>query len=429
MSIKIERNSQTLLGIKILLVVSASFLLYLVANFYYLRWASYNDIKNGLEQTDARIKGDLVYKNGKWDTSAYDNDLLIQQNNPLYIITTNGFVIDRESPINGLLNTSNFQYSSSFTDPKTVTSPSSEQWRMYSEPIIKNKTIKGVVTVGYLQPDPEATKDIDNKLRNAASTIVSKIKMNGDTLEVSNVDARNININISYEIVDKFNRSLASVGGVPSYIDTSYLPELLKGKSAVVTDSITGASFATLAVPILDKTNNPVGMVVSGYPLKQVNDDLAKQLLFSISSGAVVIVFMLFLLGYLIRKDLRKFAHQLNETISNTLPLMPKNITLTFNKENSKITFADKLLKVPYDSNQYYVCKVLFSNTKKRWENDEIVEKIFPEVGFEEVNKYWRKVYDAIRGLNEKSQQEFGFDIVIFEAKTCRINPNLPSVE
>jgi len=180
-------------------------------------------------------------------------------------------------------------------------------------------------------------------------------------------------------------------------------------------------------MPFTDSSQNIVGVVANGYPLTQINNYLHNQFVFSMGSGLIVIILMLILLSYLLRNELAKLIKQISENLTKKFPLSQKDSALRFDKDNSVIYFTEQSLKIPYDSIQYGVCKVLFSNLKKRWENDEIVGKVFPDVGFEDAGKYWRKIYDAIGAINEKSQQAFGFDIVLFEAKTCRINPNMPS--
>lgn len=429
MNLRIKLNSETALLAKILFIVGTSFLAYLIVNFLFIRWASYGSIKNNLKQINTRIIKDLIYRNGKWDTSFYVNDDNISQENPLYIITTDGFIIDREKPINGFLDTANFQYSSSFTTPSTIITPAGEQWRMYSKAISQNGTQSGSIVVGYYQPELSALTDIDNQLQKSADIILGRIKIMGGTLDVGNIDTRNINIKISYEIVDKYNRTFSSVGGLPSFIDKSYLPDVLRSEYSTVIDKKTNTAYLIFTMPFIDSSQNIVAVIVNGYSLAQINNYLHNQLVFSMGSGLVVIILMLVLLSYLLRSELIKIIKQISENLAKTFPFSQKDSTLRFDKDNSVIYFTEQAIKIPYNSIQYGVCKVLFSNLKKRWENDEIVEKVFPEVGFEETGKYWRKVYDAIGAINEKSQQVFGFDIVLFEAKTCRINPNMPSTQ
>jgi DNA-binding response OmpR family regulator len=75
----------------------------------------------------------------------------------------------------------------------------------------------------------------------------------------------------------------------------------------------------------------------------------------------------------------------------------------------------EQIIQIPYASNQYYIMTALFSNPKKRWEQDEILEK-FGEVESEEG---WRKVYDAHLAINRK----VGFKLIDYRDKLFRINP------
>lgn len=320
LKIHITKTSEITFSTKTLVVFVVSFLFYLLANDFYLSWSSYNQIQQSLRENTDRIIKDLVFKDGKWDTSAYVNDDQTIQDKPLYIITSDGFIIDRIKPINGFLDTSDFKFSSSFQSPQIITTSVNEQWRMYSKIIINGNKKLGTIIVGYYQPEVTAIKDIDNQLIGAANTILSEIKLNGDKVDTSNVDIKQVSVKLSVEVVDTFNHALISVGGTPAYIDRSYIADETAEKYRTVSDSKTGEQFRIYSKPIFDSSKNLIGIVVSGDSLKQVNNDLRNQLIFLTVSGVVVIIFVSLLLVFVFQRQLAYFIKKPQEVLTGTSP-------------------------------------------------------------------------------------------------------------
>ncbi len=437
-----KSTPQTLLSIKILSIVGFCFLVYLITNLLYLRFVSYSDVQKILKDQNNKIVSDLVYREGKWNTTGYNNDYKIPFNNPLYIITTDGFVIDRESPITGFLDTSDFTYSSSFQQPQTVTTPANEIWRMFSKVITSKSGVPiGNILVGYYQPDLKAFEDVDNQLTNGAVIIASQIKINGDTLDTSSVDVREVSVFLSFEIVDRFNHALKSVGGIPAHIDRSYLPTILKTQYQTVTNARTGEQFLVYFTPFVE-SKNPVGVIVSGYPLQQVNKDLQNQLVFSVGSGAVVIVILIILLGFLLQRNIASLLKKAGEAAQKVLYVSHRAGAFGFDQDTGLIYLGDKKMEVPVKTKQYYICKVLFSKPNKNWENDEIIDRLSStgilegstaetadmygsKLEEKDMRKKAKMISDAIRLVNEKAKQVFGYEVVLLQGKTYRINPNI----
>jgi len=432
-----QANSKyTKLTVKVLFVVGIFFLLYLVVNYLYLRWALNKDIISGLARTDDKIVSDLAYKNGRWDTSSYVNDNQISQTNPLYVITTDGFIIDREQPISGLLDTSDFKFNSSFPKPTTITSPAGEEWRIYSNGIMKDDTVVGAVTVGYYEPEQSALADIDRQLVSAADTISSQVIISSNGIDTSKITAKNVNIKVSYEIVDKFNHALQSVGGLPSYIDRSYVSEWLMEKYTTVKEQNTGALFLVYSKPILDVSKTPIGIVVAGFPLAQINNTLQKQLIFSSVSGVIDVLTMCILLVYLLRKEISALIEKASRVVQKTFYVSQRSGSFGFDKDTGIVYLTERKMEIPVKSKQYYICKLMFSKPNKNWENDEIMDKLPPEILEVEagdmydnpdtdiIRKRARMIYDSIRLLNEKSNKFFGLNLILLQGGTYRINPN-----
>ena len=435
---KNDRSPETVLLTKTLLLVGFSFLFFLIINLLYIHWASYHDVKESLKQTSDRIAADLVLKNAGWDTSTYVNDNTLPQNLPIYLFSTYGFIIDRENPISGFLDTSNFQTSSSFILPSTVVTPANESWRLYSRPIIKNNNVVGVVTVGYYQPEESALPQIDANLLSTAEALAAKVGITDKGLDAKSIDERSVSIKLSFEIVDTFNRTVKSVGGLPSYIDQSYLADLQRQQFKSVIDTVTGDSYLVSVRPLYDDNKVIAGVLVNGYPLRDVQRNFRNQLIFSVGSGLLVVILLIIALGYLIRKELRRLIQETREMVQNILPISTKGMGLVFDKDMGIISLGDKKLDVPIRTKQYYICKVLFSKPNKTWENDEIIDKLPPEAieieagdtyefdpGDNTDQKRARMIYDAIRSLNEKGKPLFGSDVILLRGGTYRVNPSI----
>src|SRR5581483_9497719 len=90
--------------------------------YIFIREFILSQTKKQLNEFTHRVVSDLSYKNGTFDTSLYTADPKTPHPNgssgftsPLYIITTNGFVIERTHPINGFLDASDYKKSLSFS--------------------------------------------------------------------------------------------------------------------------------------------------------------------------------------------------------------------------------------------------------------------------------------------------------------------------
>lgn len=441
-NINIKRTPQTLLSVKILSIVGFSFLLYLIVNLIYLRSASYRDVQTILKNQNDRIINDLIYKNGKWDTSEYVNDYQIAFNNPLYIITTDGFTIERETPIKGFLDTSDFKYSSSFSNPQTVTTPDNAVWRRYSRYILnKEGSAIGTVSIGYYQPNLNSLVDVDKMLTSNTDTIISQIKVKGNNLDVSSVDSRKVSVFLSFEIVDSVNNALISEGGLPAYIDRSYIPAQLNQQYKIVADSATAEKYIVYTSPF-KVANNTIAIIASGYPLKQVDKDFQNQFIFSATTGAIDIIILIIFLGFLLQREITFLLKKASEAAQKVFYVSHRGGAFGFDQDTGLIYLGDKKMEVPVKTKQYYICKVLFSKPNKNWENDEIVDRLSStgilegstaetadtydaELDVDEMKKKARAIYDAVRLLNEKAKHVFGYEVVLLQGKTYRINPNI----
>lgn len=404
---------------KVFIVIGILFIFYLFANYFYVRNSSINEVKSFLKENSLKIIEDLKYENGQWDTSIYVADPEIAIDNPVYIFTAEGFLIDRINPITGFLDTSDFEYALSFESPQTFTSPIDELWRIYSKPIERNGEIQGAILVAFFEPKLSALKEVDEEILESTRKIDSKIEFKDGKLDLAKLEEKEISFNVSFEVVDKFNKAIKSLGGGPAYIDRSFVQSALKTPEVQIKDERTGEPFIVLTRPILGPNNSLIGVISVGRSLQPINDVLRNQILFSAISGNIILFFMILFSLYLYGREIPAILKQRLNELREPKPLSFE--TISFNVAESCIQLDDEKVEIPSDTNQYYLCKALFSSPKKKWEHDELLEK-FGE-GFGEGN--WRKVYDSAMVINRKVREKIGIDLIVYKSKVYKINPEI----
>lgn len=398
-----------------------TFLLYLFINYVIIYSLSINDIKVYLQSASANLVSDFDYKSGQWNTDKYLSDINTPTEVPLYIFSIDGFLMDRLNLIHGFLDTSNFDYASSFTDPKTITSPVGESWRLYSYFIKRDSKEKGVVLVAYFDPRGISEKEIDATLRQSAVNIDSAIQMNGQTLDISRVRLKDIDPNVSVEVVDTFNRSLVSYGGSPAYIDKSYIQDALSQKGyRTVQDKKTNVSYLVYTNPMVSN-NQTLGVVIVGKGLDQLEKTLGYQLWFSLIAGVFAILLFIIIVVYLYRHDISDIVQERLINLANPAP--PDIQSIIFNKEKGFIIVnKDIQISIPTNSHQYDICLKLFQSPNKKFDTLDLGEA----TGDQKTGKSdARMVYDAILSINEKVRKILRKQLIRRKDHLYCINPEL----
>lgn len=97
-----------------------------------------------------------------------------------------------------------------------------------------------------------------------------------------------------------------------------------------------------------------------------------------------------------------------------------KVVNPMFDFVKSEIHFAGKVIKISKGSNEYHVCRAVFSDPTKDWSWDEIVEKW----GENPEMKKWQVIYNAAKQVNTKVAIETGIkDLLRVTTKTTSVNP------
>ncbi len=123
----ILRQSRLRLFLTVFSFFVVLFLAQVVLGYFFIRQTVQNQMERRLATLSARIENDLVFQNGVWDTTKYDADPLTPFPTgssgfatPLYIITSDGYVIDRRNAIPGILDSADFEHALQFVQPTTI---------------------------------------------------------------------------------------------------------------------------------------------------------------------------------------------------------------------------------------------------------------------------------------------------------------------
>src|ERR1041385_8861837 len=279
-------------------LIGACLLIY----FFYI-----TQTQSSLDTLTQRVESDIKYKNGAWDTTEYDADPSVPGRFRLYVISTDGFVVDRWRPIAGFLDNSDFKHLIIYTSPQTVHTITNQNWRVYSKPLKdKFSNTIGLINVAFYNTylkDAETLQIIDAKLENTAQTIEKKIVIHGQAINVDNLDIRSIPFDIPFQIVDQYNTVLMkdsntnTMGRIPSFIDPSYLNDMLQNDSVrKIPNKKHTDVFLIKSHPLLDSNNNPYGIVVVATTIGIMYDLIN---IYAVSS-IIVGVLLMFLFGFFV---------------------------------------------------------------------------------------------------------------------------------
>lgn len=413
--------------IKVILRLSGIFLtafvLYLAASYFIIRSFSLHDIKQYLKDTATSMSEDFEYSNGVWNTDRYLSDPTTPSETPFYIFSLDGFLIDRMNVIRGFLDTSNFTYASSFVIPQTIISPIGEHWRVFSYPVERNGGEKGVILLAYFEPDGRSEEELDIVLLVNAKRLDSQISITNELIDVSRVIDKEIDHNISYEVVDTFNRSYKSIGGPPAYIDKSYLQDIFAYKDfTIISDARSKKRYIVHREPIV-ANGKTVGIVVLGKGLDQLNQILANQLVLSFAAGLLsVLIFAIFTI-FIYRHDIRTIIEKRLAIPATLSFIVVERIALSTTGDT--IIINDRhMVEIPPDSYQHDICKLLFNNPKKQYDTLDLSDAMGE---LDEQKNVKRLVYDAVEAVNTKVKKLIGIKLIAHTDKKYFVNPALAS--
>ncbi len=392
----------------LIFLFSLLFIVQACINYFLIRFTTLDSIKNKNNKLIQRIENDLKYENGKWDTSLYNSDPLTPHpdgssgfSQPLYILTNDGFVLERTLPINGFLDSSSLKDILVYTSPQSIISQTGEEWRVFAKPINSNgQTIGGIIVSRY-RPNTSVLTDVDRDLEQNMKTLFSAISINNGNIDTSKVSATNITYNVTFEIIDQYNKVLANNGRTPTYIDRSYVENQMKASQYEFrADEVTGENFLVITKRINDSQQNPKAVIVLLESLTHM-DQLLRNFLISTFTTFITTVIPLALIAfYVLRKVITQSADYTPSTIS-------------FNAQKELLIIENTQIKLPHDSYQYQLCNILFTKVPKNWSQEQLMELFHTD--------NWRIIYDAANAINKKAL----IKLIIYEDRNYFINPQL----
>lgn len=415
---------RTKLIAKVTIVLLTFFILFLLGNYAYFHKVTFENIEKSIEEKLDHISSDLVVKDGFLNATQYYQDSTTPLDKPLYIMTNEGFIIERLNTVKGFLDISDFVYANSFQQPQTITTPVDNTWRVFSKTVRLKDEVLGTILVAYFDPNPQILSEIDELLISSANKIYSLITIRDKTIVVDNIQPKQIHHRIHYSVVDSFNKVLAEDGGPPMMIDRSFVAEVMKNNRLFQVPGEKGEIYLMKSKTISDGTSN-LAVIVYGESIRDINILLTSMRNFATVSGLITLFSILGGILIIFGQDLKKLIHEaaneLQEVLQKNKYISPEKIS--FDKKYSVIQLDDYSVPIEYGSKQYDLCKTLFSSPKKRWEHDEIFEKNH----LHENDQKERTFYDASIRINNKMKQLLDQKLILYEDRTFCINPNFLS--
>ncbi len=364
-----------------------------------------------------RIQNDHIYDNGVWNTALYNSDPGTPYYNapssyPLYVLTSDGFIIERSKPVKGLLDSSDFKHLIAFQTPRTINTVTNEKWRVLSLPINADKVTIGVITVAFFNPEDALLSEVDKRLNDSISQISSQLQTNNTKIDSTKLDIRDLRYDITFEVVDKYNKVVASHGRTPSFIDPSYVVDALQQPTTrIVKDAETHESFLVMSSKIQLGKNAPAGIIVAGQSLNSATALLNKFTIYSTIASLIALVPLVVISSYFVSM----YKAHTNEVADEKVK------SISFNKKDGVLNINDKKIELPPNSYQLTMCAALFSAPTKKWRQEQIFSRFGDPSGPKDI---WRTVYDASLAINRKA----GIKLVMYKDRMYFINPDLQEV-
>jgi len=369
------------------------------------------DSSNILTEKFSRITNDVSYKNDVWDITKYNTDPALLGSFPLYFFTSDGYILDRRSPIHGFLDLSDMRLLLQYERPQTITAITGQKRRVYAQAIRNNNEILGVIAVSYFAPLESQLEEIDAKLHKTTEELKKQVIIHKNTLDIKKVDERNVPYDVAFTIIDAYNTILKKTTNtnnfkrIPNFIDPSYLkPYITSPTIRLVKDNQNQRWYLLRSTPFYAQGKNR-GVVILGTDIDHFLHIVIKAAILQSSISLILSLLVIF--------------------IVYTKSSMPKqklvSMSVRFDEKNSILTIGEKNLTIPYATNQYYLLQALFAKPTKRWETDELLQRFGEEIDI----KNSRKIYDAMIKINNKTKPYLEKKLILMQHKTYKLHPDI----
>lgn len=389
----------------ILIFISEFLLSILIISVIY-----FNQYNSNLKLKISQVKNDISFSDEKWNLSYYNSDVQLLGSYPLFLITDDGYVLDRRKNIHGFLDTTDLEKLDIYEKPQTIRTITGQERRVFTNSIKSEGKEIGIISVSYFSPKEEIIDQIDEKLKASMQLIKSMLSVEDGKINVNKIDKRKIPYDISYAVVDNYNSVLSkttnlnAINRVPSYIDPSYIKSYLgEPKNKIIKDGLTGEIFFIKSNTINDKTKKLRGVIIIGQSIKEYAEFIKLYSLSQLILGTIVLIGSAALYSVILSKK----------------QIKRENLYIKFNASDGQLNINNETIQVPYATNQYYFLISIVGKPEKRWENDELLEKF----GEDAIDKNSRKVYDTMIKINDKTISLVGEKIILYQNKTYRLNP------
>lgn len=404
---------------KFVLFLLVIFLFQAVMNYWFIRHNEFADARSKLFQLNSRVQDDLKYSNGVWDVDEYNHDQLTP--NPtgsggftttLYIVSKDGLVIERNLPIHGLLDTTDYKSLLTYEKPQTLSTATGEQWRVFTLPLYKGDSLSGAVFTSYHSPSIDDFSQIDQSLKAAAETISGKITYNESDINTKSVDIREVDYRISFEVINDKNQVVINNGRIPSAMDTRYFySEITASSPRIIIDDVTKEPFLVTHKIIKDEKEAPVGVVVSAQSILTTETLLKKYILFTITTSAGLIAIISLSIFYTFRHELAQIVER--RLHHHHLQVGPQSIS--FSPSDGKLSLDTFSFTFPKDTNQFQLLKEVFVKPGKAIHEDRLLKLIGKDLNKEN----WRVIYNSLLAVNKKT----GVKLILYQDRSYRLNP------
>jgi hypothetical protein len=365
-----------------------------------------------------RVESKIRFENGRWDLKEYSADVSTPHphgtggfTDPLYILTADGYVIERVSPIRGFLDSAVYPAQQASPQASTVTTVTNERWRILSEDIIRDGERKGLLLVAYYDPYDQILDRIDSKLNTARDIILGQSRIVNDTIDLQSLDVSKVPYDVSFEVITTANKVVTNNGRIPTRIDPSYVADELRDLRYLRLLRDGERFYLVVSRKIQDDRGNDVGIIFAGRTL---TDSVNALLLASAwyFAGSMGISFLLSLLA------LRYMTMHKDNPLFEVLFRIERSehpSDVSFEPSSGRISIdGDTIVELPPGTHQHSLAETLLTNPAKEWETEELARRM----GLEYTDTTWRTLYDTGLIINRK----VGFKLIEYVNKRFAIN-------
>ncbi len=389
------------------LLLTLLYISFIVVSTAIIYFVSFQINIKEIEEITNRMNENIRYNNGIWDLHYLNADPELPGTNSHYILSIDGYVIERWRALSGFLNTSDMQYLLQFTQPTTITAPTKEQWRMLSVPFKQGGVTMGVLTVSRHISEEDTISVIDQKLLKEVSFVKQKVQIKNGTLDISELDIRQTQYDVSFKLVDNYNNIIVktnnsnSIERTPNYIDRSYVArELTEKKYRIIRDADTRVPYLVTHQSVRGKSGEIGGIIVVAKSLKE----LQNLLIIYVIGQSVLLAGLSPLLWILYKRITHK----------------PTVRHLQFDAENGIIEINNDAVEIPLETHQYELVCLIFQDPEREWTVKEVTQKFDEQSG-----NLWRKVYDAMLLVNKRVEPHLRDKLIAVSDKKFSMNPRL----